>query len=299
MSILRIKDIYMQMCHQSNELHILSEEERTKLQAHLRKMYVDIETVCNSHNLTVMLAYGSLLGAIRHQGFIPWDDDLDLYMPRNDYNLFINKYAKELPNNYILYAPNSINGPTYQFGKVFDNTTLFIGPGGDKNRKGPHGVFVDIFPLENIGTNKIKNKCNSLLAKALIGIAASVGQYKSQSILYKKLMCGHWKGKIAYYIRHFIGYCFSFYNYKKWYNILDKLFQQKKETNYLHEPSGIYSWTPIPKDVYLPVKRVKFDDIEVNIPNNPYFLLERDYGDWHYIPSKEERWEHFIVEIKL
>ena len=72
-----------------------------------------------------------------------------------------------------------------------------------------------------------------------------------------------------------------------------------KKTGFLHDPSGFYSWAPMSKDIFLPVKRVKFDDIEVNIPNNPNHLLEREYGDWHYIPKPDERTEHFVIELKF
>ena len=293
------KSIYMKMCRESGMLHVLTEEERIQLQAHLRKMYVDIESVCNKYGLTVMVAYGSLLGALRHGGFIPWDDDLDLYMPREDYDKFIKIYSNNLPDNYIVYAPGSINGPIYNFAKVIDKNTSFVFP-GNENLKHYKGIFVDIFPIESINEKfPLLNKAKSILAKAIIYIGGSVLQYEMKSKIYRKLMSGNATALFNYWFRQFLGFVFSVKNSQWWQNYFDGFCQYKKKTGFLHDPSGFYSWTPMSQDIFLPVKRVKFDNIEVNIPNNPNHLLEREYGDWHYIPKPDERTEHFVIELKF
>lgn len=297
MNIFKTRDIYMQMCHQSKDLHILSEEERTRLQARFRKMYVDLEKVCTKHNLTVMLAYGSVLGAIRHNGFIPWDDDMDVYMPRKDYEKLLYEYADELPDNYIIDGPKCKYGPTYQFAKLRDLNTEYVFPGDENSDM--TGLKIDIFPLESIEPGKITNIFKRYVSLLFVGISASVAQYQGKSKIMKKLMSGNRQAKISYSIRQALGFLFSFRNASWWYTIFDGLVRNTKETGYMHEPSGIYSWKPIPKDVYLPVRRVRFDDIDVNIPNKAEILLKRDYGDWHYIPKPEERWEHFVVRIRL
>lgn len=298
-SMFQTKNIYMRMCHQSKELHVLTEEERTLLQTHLRAMYVEVEKVCNRHGLTVMLADGSVLGAVRHGGFIPWDDDIDLNMPRKDYDLFINEYASELPSHYMVYAPNSKNGPISNFAKVVDVKTTIIEPGGE-NSPVHHGISLDIFPLESIiPDRRVYNGYKKILSMALIYIIGSVSQYHSHSKLYRRLMTGCMAGKFNYWFRKFVGFIFSFRSREAWQNTFDIFVRNVDNTGYVHRPSDVYKWEAIPLDVYLPVKRVQFDDIMAYIPNKPEFLLEYDYGDWRRIPPKEERWEHFLVKISF
>ena len=289
----------MRMCHQSKEIHVLTEDERTKLQAHLRKMYQEVEAVCNRHGLTVMLADGSVLGAVRHGGFIPWDDDIDLNMPRRDYEELINTYASELPNHYRVYAPNSINGPIANFAKVVDMNTEIILPGEESSTMS-HGISIDIFPLEGIDPNcKLYNKLMKYCSMALIYIIGSVTQYSNHSKLYRRLMSGSLAARFNYWFRELIGFFFSFFSRVEWQNMFDSFVRNTEETGFVHRPSDIYKWEPIPMDVYLPVKRTKFDDITAFIPNKPEFLLEYDYGDWHYIPQTEEIWNHFLLSIKF
>lgn len=296
--MLRTLPLFLKACKGATCLHRLTDSERYQLQEHLRGMYTDIEKVCKDHNLTIMMAYGSILGAIRHNGFIPWDDDVDLYMPRKDYNIFFDIYSKELPDNYITYAPNCVNGPIYRFGKVIDKNTTFIAP-GEENRDFHRGIYVDIFPLENIGTNRCINFIKRIVSSLLIYISGSVAQYEGKSTIYKRIMLSTQKSKHNYFFRKTIGFIFSFYNSKKWYNVFDRFVQHRVETGYMHDPSGAYQWKPIPNSVFIPTKRVKFDNIEANIPKDSFFLLKRDFNDWQYIPSPEERWEHFIYKIKF
>lgn len=285
------------MCRQSKELHPIKDEERIKLQAHLRKMYKDIEAVCTDNGIPVMLSYGSILGAIRHHGFIPWDDDLDLFMLRDDYNRFIRTCSKQLPSNYVIYAPESPNGPTINFCKIFDQNTEYKTDGTDGDSK-HSGVFVDIFPLENIGLNTTSNTIRKWCSMGLSYIASSVLQYETNSTLYKKIMSGCLESKFNYYFRRGLGFLMSFMNSKKWMTIVNSFNQYKKDTGYVHCPSGGYQWIPMPKDWFEPIA-VDFDDIQAFIPKESVKWLEMEYGDWQRIPPENERWEHFIQNLRL
>lgn len=300
--MLNTKDLYMKACMRSKELHAMTNEERTRLQAHLRMMYLEIEKVCDRHNLRMCTGYGTVLGALRHKGFIPWDDDMDLLMPREDYDKLINDYADELPKNFKIYAPNSKNGPIERFAKVVDTTTKFYTP--DKPEDERHGIFIDIFPLEGCSKYKYSIKVKHTIACFLMLVASCVRECETskKNKLYMQLMCTSQKGKRTYRIRHIIGKFFSLTGVNFWYGLVDKFTKCKDVKAGYNVPVGgsnIKYFKPIDADIYFPCKKVKFDDIEVYVPNQAEKHLEEEYGDWHWIPPVEDRWQHFLKELKF
>ncbi len=121
----------------------------------LLEILVDIDAVCRKYGIRYYLAYGTLLGAVRHQGFIPWDDDADIMMPRKDYDQFLNIAAEALGEKYFVQYYKTERYYRHPFAKVRRNGTACIIQ--DHRRIRMHqGIFVDIFPLENIPTNKFK-----------------------------------------------------------------------------------------------------------------------------------------------
>lgn len=298
--MLATKDLYMKACMQSKELHAITDEERTRLQAHLREMYLEIEKVCGRHELKMCTGYGTVLGAVRHQGFIPWDDDMDLLMPREDYDKLINEYANELPSNYRIYAPLCKFQRGSRFAKVIDINTRFLGPGEeDKNE---NGVFIDIFPLEYAPKSKWLLNWRNNYTRFLLLVASSVLQYESKNETYKRLMCSSPAGTRVYKFRNFIGMLFSFKSGKGWNDRIATYTHYKKDTGIVNVPTDgglIKSLISYPLDSYFPAKKVQFDDISVYVPKETEDYLIHNYGDWHWIPPVEERWQHFIKEIRL
>lgn len=125
------------------ESSVITEKEYKKI---LLGILDEFDRFCQENNLTYFLAYGTLLGAVRHKGFIPWDDDIDVMMPRKDYEIFLQNYKNI--GKYKLVNPSNTPGYYLTFSKLIDSSTTLT----EKLYKAiPIGAYIDIFPLDYIG----------------------------------------------------------------------------------------------------------------------------------------------------
>lgn len=130
----------------------------------------EIAVICARHDLEWYAAYGTLLGAVRHQGFIPWDDDIDIWMKRGDYRKLLELLPEELPEGYVVRAPHARAGyPEYQV-YVNNSDSISIEPEHLNKFHGcPFYVGIDIFPLDMIPSDKkMADIQRSIFASALI-----------------------------------------------------------------------------------------------------------------------------------
>ncbi|MBR1675824.1 MAG: LicD family protein [Clostridia bacterium] len=132
-----------------------SQKKLVKIQETEIEILLKIDEICRRHNIQYSLYAGTMLGAIRHKGFIPWDDDIDIAMLRSDYYRFIEIWEMEKPVGYILQNKEKDPKFTQSFTKIRKDHTTFL---QYESERGIYhtGIFVDIFPMDRIPDNKIQ-----------------------------------------------------------------------------------------------------------------------------------------------
>ena len=159
---------------------------------YLTDILLDIDQFCEKNRIKYSLAFGTLLGAVRHKGFIPWDDDIDIWMPRPDYERFVKYYSHSY---YKVLSPYSTDGYPLEYAKVHDSRTS-VREAGEKYG---WGISVDIFPVDGIPSKEVGRKLVSKVSRARRVLAnqrftyklspsLKVGMFKNLSIVAGKCL---------------------------------------------------------------------------------------------------------------
>lgn len=284
-----------------NILRELTPEENQSLKNELIQMFQEIYAVCQKHGLTIMLGGGSALGCIRHQGFIPWDDDLDLMMPRSDYETFKSIFKDELGEKYILSAPNYKGPSKARFPKIMKKNTI-LKELTDINSDLPCGIFLDIFLVENVPDNTLIQKIKGIWCSGLMFASTQAFWYEHRCDEIKTFMCQTKSGKKTYKTRMAIGKICSIIPSWKWFNAVDRAVQYHGKTDLVGMPTGRkhYFGEIHPREVLLPVSYGSFCNVEAPLPGKIDTYLRKLYGEsYMQLPPEDKREKHFIVEFSL
>lgn len=119
-------------------------------------------SVCTAHQLRYSLGYGTLLGAVRHGGFIPWDDDIDIMMPRDDYEKLLSIWDDVAPAGYLLENYSRSSEYPNNFSKIIKDHTTFLQDEWARTRNFHKGFFIDIFPADRVAPGSISRKLQFL-----------------------------------------------------------------------------------------------------------------------------------------
>lgn len=284
------------------ELITLNDEQVKRVQEICLGIFKDIQTVCNKYGLKVLLGGGSALGAVRHKGFIPWDDDIDLMMPREDFNTFMQVFNKELSEKYYMACPHAQYSNQYNYIiKVIDKDSLCCDM-FEKSRLFHQGFAIDIGAIDYVPDNNIPYYLKGWVSFVLLFIINSNMMYHCQNAFSKKLFTQKLASSLYYYLRISLGFFTSFLPYQKWCHIFDNFIASSKPTKRASIPSGRNHYFKETKssDVFFPIKEAMFEDTCAYVPNDTDKYLKGLYGD-HYmvIPPENKREKHICTKLKL
>lgn len=285
----------------SGYLKPISEKDSLSQKKLLLQMYQDISRLCDENGLEYLTSGGTCLGAIRHQGFIPWDDDLDMIVPRESYEQLIELCKKgRLGDNYEIDTPNSQTDCKNTYLKIYRKHTLDVELYCE-NTPFPKGVFIDVFPMDSAPRNVLLRRIKAVISDFLQIICTCVlyAQYPSKK--YKKFMSLNKESFKRYNQRLLIGKIFGIIPHKKWVWWFDRFNCSTKETGFMTIPSGRnhYFNETLPTEVFLPAQKAKFEDIEINVPADYDTYLTALYKNYMWIPPVDKRERHFVYKFSI
>lgn len=162
--------------------------EINELQKIQLSMLKDFDAVCQRHRISYQLFSGTALGAVRHKGFIPWDDDIDVVMLREDYERFFNSASKELDSNkYYVQREFSEHWPMF-FSKLRLNGTTYIEKYHSHDARIHQGIYIDIFPCDNLSDSRLMQKLQYIASKIVIAKSLYARGYETNSTVKKCFM---------------------------------------------------------------------------------------------------------------
>lgn len=290
----------MQELHPMAEIHNISDVELKQLQVLFLGMIKDIDAVCKENDICYMAAGGTCLGSVRHKGFIPWDDDVDLLMPRKDLKKFLEIFNKTLGDQYEITSPNSNYQLESMISAVYKKNTIRASI-QTMDTDLPQGVHIDIFTIETVPLNPVVRRVKGTIAMMFQYIAVSTLFKKLTNEKKKQFFCQTRAGRFNYGLRMCVGTLFSFLPCEKWACIFDNFVGCKNDTGLWAVPTDIkhYFGHIMPKDVYYPPIQGQFEDIMINLPHNPDLYLKNQYGDYMVIPPEADQEKHWSVGFCL
>lgn len=238
---------------------------------------------CVEHNLRYSLTYGTLIGAVRHQGFIPWDDDVDVMMPRPDYDRFVKLYKDD--DRFACLAPEKRNS-LFAYARLVDLQRTFVRPGAPWSNV-ETGIWIDIFPIDGVEDNK---------EKFLEMVKRTYPIWRRTVLARQAMGTLSFKKSLMWNLKRLIKIVLYRNKHSKYFN---KQMEVCKRFNYddcLHVSNLTHmlyaSRSYFPKEMFENYIDIQFDNNKFKCIKDYHEFLKMIYGDYMTLPPEEKRKGH-------
>ena len=278
----------------------LDEQGLLDLQQCLLGMLKDIDAACRQFGIEYAITGGNVLGKVRHNGFIPWDDDIDLVMPRADYEKFMKVFDETpLKDRYILRAPGYKGGADFRCMKIYKKDSYMELAFHKKNVQ--RKIFIDVMPFDDVPVSRLHRSIKNIYCDFLIVVLGCIDIKKNFDDALKKELKKTALGKFNYYFRAFWGTIFGVIPQSKWYALYNKAPQYKHKTGFgtVYNGKLLYKGEIVPCEYYLPFHDCDYCGVQTKIINQPETYLQFRYGDYKTIPDRAHRETHIVKRIDV
>lgn len=241
-----------------------------------------VDQICRKHDIDYFIDWGTLLGAVRHGGFIPWDDDIDISMPREGYEKFKKIAQEELGKEYFLQTPETDEHYKYYCVpmKVRHNNSKYVEIVETGDEKFNQGIYIDIFPLDFYPTNSVNRKVQGVykfLNERCRLVDMPFREFSTQR-------------KVVYPLVYLLFNVCSFKTRERMLNNFNNKGSKDYDTYWMGPElldSHVYK-----RDEIYPLKDIEFEGKVFKGPNKPHEILKSMYGDYMKLPKEEDRFSH-------
>lgn len=279
----------------------LSDEQVHDIQAVVWEMAQKVIALCDKEGIPYILDGGSCLGAIRHAGFIPWDDDMDISILRKDYDRFLHIVERDLGDDFWIHAPDF----THDYGLPMiqlrlKGTTL---RGKDDFAGNEFGIPLDIFVIENMFDNSLLRAVHGLACNC-VGFLQVCKKTSDFYEHFKTITAASPEARKSVNFRKAIGKTLFWTSLDRVTHFTIKVYSLCKndKSKYVSFPSGRkhFFGEMHEREVLMPPSEAVFEDAVVSVPNDPHRYLEELFGpDYLLVPEENDRERHVVLEFSM
>lgn len=251
------------------------------------ELLLEVDRICKKHQIPYTVIGGTLLGSVRHQGFIPWDDDADLAMMRKDYIRFRNICRKELDSSkYYFQDAEVTDGYRWSYGKLRRKDTLFLRE-HQEHMPYEQGVFIDVFPVDHVPDAYIPRAVYNVMCFCIRKILWSkVGQYQERNLFKRKVY--QWLSRVP---EKDVIQC-----YLRMVNKQNRAESRYARIGLMPVPGRAFGY---PKKWYMQGADYEFEGYTLKGIRDAHDFLRFIFGNYMELPPEKERKVHPVSRLEL